>query len=159
MPLPYETSSAAWRFVIVIHRLAAVSADFIRISPAADSSLSTARSKLFQGRQYIFNRPDDPVHRYSDVAVQTRIHTEDHCLKLEKLERFAAAYSDLPADDFTNVYRQIMKDFMTTTGTIYIPNFPAALSRPQLKALETFFTGMAGVKMVSLQATSIVINR
>jgi len=158
MPLPYETSSAAWRFVIVIHRLAAVSADFIRISPAADSSLSTARSKLFQGRQYIFTAADDPVHRYSDVAVQTRIHTEDHCLKLEKLERFAAAYSDLPADDFTNVYRQIMKDFMATTGTIYIPSFPT-LSRPQLRALEGFLSGLPGVKMVGIQATSIVINR
>jgi len=69
MSLPYSTPPHAWRFVLILHKLASLDNQPLRITPAGKSSIYTARAKLFQGRSYILATHDPALARYSPLAL------------------------------------------------------------------------------------------
>ena len=160
MPLPYSTPPSAWRYVIILHRLAALPpGQPLRIAPAKSSSINTARAKLFQGRSHIAETHDQALARYTKLAFQTIIHTDANTLTIERAAEFDAVYSALPSDAFTNVYREINRQLLTLAGKIAIPSFGVTLSPPQVKALKDFLTNIPRVTYVGITPTSLALQR
>ena len=160
MPLPYSTPASAWRFIIILHRLASLQpGQPLRISPAGKSSINTARAKLFQGRAHIAETHDLAIARYSRLAMQTIIHTDKNSLTIIKADKFDDEYSSLKDDTFTSVYRGIQHKLLTTTGGFSIPSFGAALTTPQISALKAFLSAIPRVIFVGITPTSLVLQR
>ena len=160
MPLPYSTAASAWRFIIILHRLAALQpGQPLRISPAGKSSINTARAKLFQGRSFISETHDPALARYARLSLQTIIHTDKHALTIDRAVEFDSEYSSLKDDSFTSVYRGIQHKLLTTTGPINIPSFGCSLTPSQVTALKAFLQAMPKVTFVGITPTSLILQR
>lgn len=161
MSLPYSTSPHAWRFVLILHRLAALAQDTpLRIMPAGKSSLNTARAKLFQGRMFILSTHEVGLARYAKLALASAIHTYDTRLEITKTDAFDAIYGDLPADDFTNIYRCIQAELNKLTKTFGFPFGEGIfLTTPQVKALKEFLLNCPAVKYVNVTHNSVMVTK
>ena len=160
MSLPYSTPPHAWRFVLILHKLASLDNQPLRITPAGKSSIYTARAKLFQGRSYILSTHDPALARYSPLANQACIHTLDSRLEISKSEHFDAAYSNLFPDTFTNIYRAIVAELQKFTKSFGFPYGPDVyLTSAQCKALKDFLTNIHGVKYVNVNNNSVLVSR
>jgi len=160
MPLPYSTAASAWRFVIILHRLAALSpGQPLRISPAGKSSINTARAKLFQGRSFISETHDAALARYARLSLQTIIHTDKNTMTIDRTVEFDAEYSSLKDDSFTSVYRGIQHKLLSTTGPINFPSFGCSLSTTQVTALKAFLQAIPKVTFVGITPTSLILQR
>lgn len=160
MSLPYSTPPSAWRYVIILHRLAALPlGQPLRIAPAKSSSINTARAKLFQGRSHIAETKDAALARYTRLAFQTIIHTDTNTLTVDRAAGFDEAYSSLSEDSFTLVYREINRLLLTLSGKIAIPSFGVTLTSAQTKALKDFLTNIPRVTYVGITTTSLALQR
>lgn len=156
--LPYKTPAYAWRFILILHRLGSLDVP-LRVTAAENSSINTARAKIFQGRQCILESHDPSLARYTKLAQRCVIHTAKNILTVEKSEEFDATYSDLQADSFTIVYRSILPQLLSNTKSFALSFSPHTLSSPQIRALREFILNYPGVKFAQILATSATIAR
>ena len=155
--LPYYTSIYGWRFVVILHRLAVLEIP-LRISAAAGTSINTARAKIFQGRQFILESTDQ-LARYATLARRCTIHTAPSLLTIEKADGFDSAYSDLPADSFTIIYRTIIPQLLSDTKAFTVSFHPHELFLPQIKALRDFLVNFPRVKFVQVSSSTATVAR
>lgn len=160
MSLPYATAPHAWRFVILIHRLAGLDPESsLRISPAKSSSINTTRAKVFQGRTLILSTHDPALAIYSPLALATVIHTFDARLELSRGPNFDQLYGDLKFDTFSLVYKSANAELMKFTKTFTMPFGDATLTSPQMKALKDFLSNAPNVKYVNITPNSLIVAR
>ena len=158
MPHPYFKPLYAWRFVLILHRLASLEVP-LRISPATGVSIHTARMKIFQGRQYIFETHDATLARYSRLSIRCTIHTEANILTISKSDDFDSVYSDLPADSFTIIYRTLLPHLLSDTKAFTVSFSPHELSTVQVKSLRDFLTNFPRTRFVQVNQTSATVAR
>lgn len=160
MPLPYATAPHGWRFVILLHRLAALPHDSpLRIAPANQSALQTARAKIFQGRAFILATRDPGLNRYAPLANQSTIHTLPTRIELTRSTEFDLVYGSIPEDTFTLIYRAANCELMKFTKAFTIPFGDARLTPAQTKALKDFLTNAPNVKYVNITAEHLIVSR
>ncbi len=160
MSLPYATAPHAWRFVILIHRLAGLDPESsLRISPAKSSSINTTRAKVFQGRAMILATHDPALAIYSSLALATVIHTFDSRLELSRGPDFDRLYGDLKHDTFTLVYRSANAELMKFTKAFTMSLGNAQLTSAQTRALKDFLTNAPNVKYVNITTEHLIVSR
>jgi len=161
MSLPYSTAPHAWRFVLILHRLASLEPDQpIRITSSPNTSINTARSKLFQGRNFISITHDPALARYNNLALAAVIQTLPTRLEVHKAAGFDYEYSQLRPDTFTNIYRAVNAELLKSSKTFGFPFGEGVnLTNPQVKALKDFLTHAPLVKYVNVTPNSIMVTR
>ncbi len=132
----YQNPTAAWRWVLVLHKLASL--DIGRpLKLAPTSSIHTARAKLYGGRQYLEATSNPALAKYQTASLHTRIaKVEDH-LTITADDSFHEAFSCIPADEFVRALRFISA--VPPTGGTYYPEAP--LSHPQTAVLKEYLSG------------------
>lgn len=160
MSLPYATAPHGWRFVILLHRLAALPQDSpLRIAPANQSALQTARAKIFQGRSFILSTHDPALARYANLAQHSIIHTLPTRIELTRSTEFDLIYGTLAEDTFTLIYRAANCELMKFTKAFTIPFGTSRLSTPQVRALKDFLTNAPNVKYVNITPEHLIVSR
>ena len=158
MPHPYFKPVYAWRFVLILHRLSSLEVP-LRISPAAGVSIHTARMKIFQGRQYIYETHDAALARYSRLSGRCTIHTDANQLTISKSDDFDSVYADLPADSFTIIYRTLLPQLLSDTKAFTVSFSPHELSPVQVKSLRDFLANFPRTRFVQVSSTSATVAR
>ena len=160
MKLPYASPPHAWRYVILLHKLAGLDDSCpLRITPVKTSSIHTARAKLFQGRQYILETDKDNLATYYYPALCTQIHTAANRLEVTRTDKFNDHYSNLKQDEFTVVYRQLVAKLLNTSGPFVMSLSPFVLDRHQAVALQDFLRNNPSLNFAQVTSTSITVGR
>ena len=159
MSLPYATAAHGWRFVILIHKLAAIDFDQSLRIGVAGGSINTTRAKVFQGRAHILNTSDLALSRYAQVANQTVVQTHPTRLELRRGPDFDTAYGTLKDDPFTLIYRAALAEIMKFSKSFSFPFGNARLTGPQVRALKDFLTNVPNSKYVNVTPTDLTFSR
>lgn len=160
MKLHYATKTYGWRWVIILTRLHSIDGEVLKVSPAKDTSIHTARAKLFHGRSYVIESAEDSLlYRYAEPSIKTSIHTEAGCLKIHKLDGFGAQMADMKLDGFCLTLQQITAELCKNSGTVFFPSFPATLDKHQIAALTDYLSHLSNVVTCNIGPTGGMVVR